>query len=68
MWETKDNRVFFTGGREAYASAGAAAARCVSFAPDCEEEEAADETVSCYNCRYRRWTSNSFECVKGCKP
>ena len=68
MWETRDNRVFFTGGKEDFASAAAAAARCEAFLKDCEEEEAADEERSCYNCRYRRWTNKSFECVKGCKP
>jgi hypothetical protein len=24
----------------------------------------ADESISCYNCRYRRWTVNSFICCK----
>ena len=68
MWERRGNRVFFTGGKVDYKAAAAAADLCALFAPDCEEECTADEERSCYNCRYRRWTSASFECVKGAMP
>ena len=68
MWEIRGDRVFFSGGKEAWAAAAEAAAQCPRFSPDCEEECTADEFRSCYNCRYRRWTNTSFECVKGAVP
>lgn len=39
------------------------AENCPGFEPDDEDEIVADEAVSCYNCRYRRWTMNSFCCL-----
>ncbi len=52
----------FPGGKEDWPGAVREAARCFSFRPDAEEEQVADEAVSCYNCRYRRWTAASFNC------
>jgi len=40
------------------------AASCAGFHPDEEDEQVADEPVSCFNCRYRRWTASSFTCCK----
>ncbi|MEI6205727.1 MAG: hypothetical protein WCP20_02980 [Desulfuromonadales bacterium] len=40
------------------------AASCETFHPDEEDEQVADELLSCYNCRYRRWTAASFDCSK----
>jgi hypothetical protein len=37
---------------------------CPKFKLDVEEEIVADETVSCYNCRFRKWTDISFVCFK----
>lgn len=40
------------------------AANCTAFQPDEEDEQVADEAISCYNCRYRRWTIAAFTCCK----
>jgi hypothetical protein len=36
---------------------------CPVFVPDVEEEQIADEPISCYNCRYRRWTADAVTCM-----
>ena len=36
---------------------------CGRYVPDVEEEQV-DDTLSCYNCRYRRWTGNGFMCQR----
>lgn len=36
---------------------------CDSYRRD-DEDETVDDTVSCYNCRYRRWTAQSFTCMR----
>lgn len=41
----------------------ARAAVCAQYRRD-DEEETEDDTVSCYNCRYRRWTVESFVCMR----
>jgi hypothetical protein len=43
----------------------AAAKDCALFSEDSEEECVSDEPLSCFNCRYRRWTQESFVCMKG---
>jgi len=52
----------FTGGTEDWGAAARLAESCPGFIPDVEEERVADEPRSCYNCRYRRWSSASFTC------
>ena len=42
-----------------------AAKNCTVFTEDCEEECVGDDAISCFNCRYRRWTQESFTCMKG---
>jgi hypothetical protein len=54
----------FTGGLNNWAPAAEAASKCPAFVPDDEDEQIADDPVSCYNCRYRRWTFNSIVCIK----
>lgn len=54
----------FVGGKDDWAGAAKAAAGCSCFHADVDEEIIADEPVSCYNCRYRRWTADSFTCQK----
>jgi hypothetical protein len=54
----------FKGGKEDRAGAAGVAGNCRHFQTDVEEELVADEMVSCYNCRYRRWTTGSFTCMK----
>lgn len=50
-------------GQEDWREAARIAGECPSFRPDVEEEQIADEPVSCYNCRRRRWTARSFLCL-----
>lgn len=65
FWErSPSGRNRFHYGREQYRYAAEAARQCPSFARDDEEEIVCDEEQSCYNCRYRRWTFDSFDCLK----
>ena len=65
MWRFENGKAVFAAGKTAYEEAARAAENCLLFAEDCEEECVADEERSCYNCRYRRWTKDSFVCMKG---
>ncbi|MBR3553142.1 MAG: hypothetical protein IKN72_07115 [Clostridia bacterium] len=65
MWEIINGKKHFTGGKEAYEAVARTAEHCPFFAEDCEEECVTDDARSCYDCRYRRWTSESFICMKG---
>lgn len=65
MWINQNGAMLFAHGKDAFAAAAQIAARCPQFRPDSEEEWTAEEERSCYNCRYRRWTADSFQCVKG---
>ena len=56
----------FVGGKDDWAGAVKAAGNCSGFRADVEEETVADEPVSCYNCRFRRWTADSFTCQRSC--
>jgi hypothetical protein len=63
-WKILENgRREYLGGQSDWAGAAKEALHCVSFCEDVEEECVADEVRSCYNCRYRRWTENSFLCL-----
>ena len=55
----------FLYGREGFAEAAACAETCGCFLPDDEDEQMADEPISCYNCKRRRWTREGFECLGG---
>ena len=50
-------------GAEDWAAAARQAADCTTFRPDVEEEQVADEAVSCYNCRLRRWAVDGIACL-----
>ena len=65
MWlvDHREGKVF-AGGREDLHGAAMAAVKCADFRADVEEELVADDPVSCFNCRYRRWTTASFTCQK----
>ena len=64
MWLLDDSgKKLFRGGQENWAAAKAAAAGCEGFRPDEEDEQCDEEILSCYNCRYRRWTVESFTCM-----
>jgi len=63
MWiKCNDGLRLFRHGRENFNAAAQAAGSCTSFRADVEEEWVTDESRSCYNCRYRRWTADSFVC------
>lgn len=65
MWNVNDKgQKEFSGGKEDSKAAASTAGNCKFFKSDVEEEIVADEAISCYNCRYRRWTVKSFVCVK----
>lgn len=55
----------YSGGKKDWAQAAEIAAGCPCFAPDHEDEQTAEEEISCYNCRFRRWTASTFICMKG---
>lgn len=40
---------------------------CLQFQQDVEEEWVAEEMISCYNCRYRRWEQTGIQCMKPLK-
>ncbi|MBC3888132.1 hypothetical protein GH810_07405 [Acetobacterium paludosum] len=37
---------------------------CKAFKQDVEEEWVAEEVISCYNCRYRRFADSGIQCMK----
>ncbi|WP_303867887.1 hypothetical protein [Acetobacterium wieringae] len=49
---------------EAWEQAQTLAINCPEFKPDVEEEWLAEESVSCYNCRYRRLVGGGIRCMK----
>ncbi len=51
-------------GHNEWSTAAQIAQCCSQFKLDVEEETVANETVSCYNCRFRKWTDTSFVCCK----
>ena len=65
VWGAGKSGKRFLPGRDAPLLAEQAARDCGGFSRDYEEECFASEDITCYNCRYRRWTSDSFECLKG---
>lgn len=51
-------------GFSAYKEVQILARACDQFGPDDEDEHTDMVLVSCYNCRYRRWLTDGFECLK----
>jgi hypothetical protein len=41
------------------------AARCPGYAIDEDDEDYCDGARTCFNCRYRRWLADGFQCMKG---
>lgn len=64
MWKIQKGNRIFLGGQEDYNQVITIARGCPNFVADYEEEWMDEEEVSCYNCRYRRWTAESFMCMK----
>ncbi len=64
FFKNNSNKKQFIGGKEDWKNAKQVAENCKHFILDDEDEIIADDLVSCYNCRYRRWTSKTFTCQK----
>lgn len=54
----------FPGGKDDFAGASEQAQKCPEFRLDSSDEWVTDEILSCYNCKHRRWTMQSFTCLK----
>lgn len=63
MWTEEKLGKQFLHGKTSPELAVIAASDCGRFVRD-DEEECISEDCSCYNCRYRRWTKDSFECMR----
>ncbi len=65
IWE-KDNygNKYFKYGQNNFDLTAETALQCAAFIGDDEDEIVTDDTRSCYDCRYRRWTVDSFQCMK----
>ena len=63
-WMKINGKTVFSGGKSAFDAAAREAENCPFFSEDCEDELFCDDETSCYNCRYRRWTRDSFVCMK----
>lgn len=65
MWNTNDQgEREYSGSKQDWAAVARIAQECTAFKEDDEDEMVAEETISCYNCCYRRWTVKSFVCCK----
>jgi len=60
---TPQEKRSFRYGQNAPEQAAVCARLCPHFAQDDEDECTADEDVSCYNCRWRRWSATTFTCM-----
>ncbi|WOT05358.1 hypothetical protein [Shewanella youngdeokensis] len=47
---------------ESYSASQEAAKHCNYFAADDEDEQTDDQLRSCFNCLFRRWHVNGFDC------
>lgn len=41
------------------------AAGCPTYGVDDDDEDYCEGERTCFNCRYRRWLTGGFECMKG---
>ena len=66
MFYKHNTNVIFKYGKFEYEKAIQAAQICSFFTLDKDEDEfvTATEISSCYNCLFRRWTQDSFTCMK----
>ncbi len=46
--------------RETEALAGC----CLAYTPDDDDEMCIEGTITCFNCRYRRWLRDGFSCAR----
>jgi len=65
VWE-KDSagKRSFKYGKQNFRFAAETALECMAFTGDDDDERITDDNRSCYDCRYRRWTVDSFQCMK----
>ncbi len=40
------------------------ARRCAAYSIDDDDEDYCEGARTCFNCRYRRWLADGFQCVK----
>ncbi len=64
IFEYRNGRKLFLHGDCETELAKEAALSCGAFVRDCDEECFYEDEVSCYNCRYRRWRQDGFECMR----
>jgi hypothetical protein len=53
---------------EDFLAASEIAAKCPAYSIDDEDEVCCEDATTCFNCRYRRWLADGFECVKDLLP
>lgn len=59
--------IYFTEGKDNQVVSRQVAENCNDFVKDVEEEMVDEVDLSCYNCLFRRWTRDTFMCMKECK-
>ena len=64
MFIYENNKKMFKFGREDYEQSRIAARDCLNFREDDEDEQVDSTIISCYNCIYRRWSKDSFNCMR----
>lgn len=64
---SKNHLLYFCGSvdvKEDEAAARILAENCRYFILDVEDEICVEEEISCFNCRFRRWSKECFSCTK----
>ncbi|MDD2357835.1 MAG: molybdopterin biosynthesis protein MoeB [Thiovulaceae bacterium] len=66
MFDKNGEELVFKYGKKEYQKALEAAALCDFFELDKDEDEliVSTQDASCYNCLFRRWSAQSFTCMK----
>lgn len=53
---------------EDYAAASEIADKCRAYSIDEDDEDYCEGARICFNCRYRRWLADGFQCMKDLLP
>ena len=61
----ENGKALFRQEESAEKKAAIAASVCAHFRRDYEEECFYEDEITCFNCRYRRWDREGFQCMKG---
>lgn len=66
MFVNDNGNYVFKYGKDAYQKASGMAEACDFFELDKDEDEliVSTQKASCYNCLFRRWSAQSFTCMK----